>query len=808
MKKRLLSLLLVLVLVSALMPVPAQADEGPVIRCDSVTAGQGEWVSIEIRTENLEALASLELWFYYDPQAMQLQSTGTGWLLDGAFTSIHDTTPGIVSLTAASVGGISGEGTLLYLYFTVKEDCAPGRYPLSLAVGEAYDTALSPVAITARSGSIQVAESAPVYSEFHLDMELSTDTLSPGDVFTARVRNSWGYGFAGMDLKFWYDPTMFELVRAEVSEELRNELHSLHTGTEGLVRLSCASTRQLWCYELLTLELRVREGVTGTTQLTAEAADIYDENRIPYQPGSAQAQVTVIPAQEILIPTLFLESEPLVMGTEAVSTLILDAGSGLAAADFLLEYDPAVVECTAVEAAAADAYLIINPNYRDGTIRFSYVRESGTTDQTPLVTIRWRPKANASSHFTLKTTLIDPVNPDHARVTIDCPLQTACVYRTETAQATCTQPGGTALVCTACGSRTPLDSTPALGHDYGDPTFRWSDDHESCTASRICARDAGHVWQVDCTVTHVSTGESCTAPGSITYTATADFYGACYTDQVTVYLDSLGHDYAWTVLTEPGCTTEGLRRGACLRCGADAEEVIPPLGHDYEAVVTEPTCTEGGFTTHTCTRCGDCFRDGHRDPLGHDWSGTVCRRCGGTRENPFEDVPAGSFYFDPVLWAVKNGITNGTSPTAFDPNGSCMRAHVVTFLWRAAGQPEPVTTVNPFVDVKPTDFYYKAVLWAVENGVTNGLDATHFGPTAYCNRAQVVTFLHRAMGKPSYTTAVSPFTDVTDPSAFYYAPVLWAVENGITNGMGAGLFGIGSICNRAQVVTFLYRAFA
>lgn len=427
MKKRLLSLFLVLVLVSALMPVPARADVGPVIRCDSVTAGQGEWVSIEIRAENIEALASLELWFYYDPQVMQLQSTSTGWLLDGTFTSIHDSTPGIVSLTAASVGGISGDGALLYLYFTVKEDCAPGRYPLSLAVGEAYDTALSPVAITTRSGSIQIAESAPVYSEFHLDMELSTDTLSPGDVLTVQVRNSWGYGFAGMDLKFWYDPTMFELVRAEVSDELRNALHSLHTGTEGLVRLSCASTRQLWCYELMTLELRVREGVTGTTQLTAEAGDIYDENRIPYQPGSAQAQVTVIPAQEILIPTLFLESEPLVMGAEAVSTLILDAGSDLAAADFLLEYDPAVVECAAVEAAAADAYLIINPNYRDGTIRFSYVRESGTAVQTPLVTIRWRPKANAARHFTLNTTLIDPVNPDHERVTIDCPLQTQCV---------------------------------------------------------------------------------------------------------------------------------------------------------------------------------------------------------------------------------------------------------------------------------------------------------------------------------------------------------------------------------------------
>ena len=109
----------------------------------------------------------------------------------------------------------------------------------------------------------------------------------------------------------------------------------------------------------------------------------------------------------------------------------------------------------------------------------------------------------------------------------------------------------------------------------------------------------------------------------------------------------------------------------------------PALGHDYEATVTEPTCTEGGFTTHTCTRCGDRFQDGHRDPLGYDWSGTVCRRCGGTRENPFTDVPENSFYYAPVIWAVEQDITNGLSDTQFGPNTICNRAQVVTFLYRA-----------------------------------------------------------------------------------------------------------------------------
>ena len=171
----------------------------------------------------------------------------------------------------------------------------------------------------------------------------------------------------------------------------------------------------------------------------------------------------------------------------------------------------------------------------------------------------------------------------------------------------------------------------------------------------------------------------------------------------------------------------------------------------------------------------------------------------------FTDVPAGSFYEDPVIWAVKNGVTTGATATTFNPNGNCQRAAVVTFLWRAAGSPEPTTTVNPFTDVKESDFFYKAVLWAVENEITNGLSATKFGPFELCNRAQVVTFLWRAMGKPDSSAEVS-FTDV-QAGQFYSTAVAWAVENGITNGISATEFGVNGICNRAQVVTFLYRTY-
>ena len=174
--------------------------------------------------------------------------------------------------------------------------------------------------------------------------------------------------------------------------------------------------------------------------------------------------------------------------------------------------------------------------------------------------------------------------------------------------------------------------------------------------------------------------------------------------------------------------------------------------------------------------------------------------------NPFTDVIEGKFYYDSVLWAVKKGITNGVTETTFAPENECTRGHVVTFLWRAAGSPEPKSTNHPFTDVEEGKFYYKAMLWAVENGITTGMTSTTFAPNAECTRGQVVTFLWRAMGKPEPQNTDHPFTDVAE-GKFYYKAMLWAVENEITKGMTATTFAPDNICNRGQVVTFLYRTY-
>ena len=173
--------------------------------------------------------------------------------------------------------------------------------------------------------------------------------------------------------------------------------------------------------------------------------------------------------------------------------------------------------------------------------------------------------------------------------------------------------------------------------------------------------------------------------------------------------------------------------------------------------------------------------------------------------NPFRDVSDDAYYFDAVKWAVANGITNGTSATTFSPDEGCTRAQAVTFLWRVAGQPAPAEHKNPFADVKEGTYYYDAVLWAAEKGITIGTSDTTFSPDDTCTRAQIVTFLWRREGKAAPTSANNPFADVK-LSAYYGNAVLWAIEKVITNGTSDTTFSPDDTCTRAQIVTFLYRA--
>ena len=252
--------------------------------------------------------------------------------------------------------------------------------------------------------------------------------------------------------------------------------------------------------------------------------------------------------------------------------------------------------------------------------------------------------------------------------------------------------------------------------------------------------------------------------------------------------------------------------------------------HDYKATVTAPTCTEKGYTTYVCA-CGSSYVADEVAVLGHAWDeGKIttapttekegvrtftCTRCELTRTEPidklqasvsFKDVDETAYYAAAVEWAVAKNITKGTAADTFAPNDTCTRGQIVTFLWRAAGEPKPSGAKNPFTDVKQSDYWYNAVLWAVEQGITTGTSATTFSPNEGCTRGQVATFLWRYENKPA-SAAVNPFEDVKI-GAYYYDAVLWAVEADVTKGTSATTFAPNDTCTRGQIVTFLYRDIA
>ena len=225
--------------------------------------------------------------------------------------------------------------------------------------------------------------------------------------------------------------------------------------------------------------------------------------------------------------------------------------------------------------------------------------------------------------------------------------------------------------------------------------------------------------------------------------------------------------------------------------------------HKYTDTVYPASCTSTGRIEHVCT-CGIKYTE-YLCELGHEFVDNICVRCGASASTDgFTDISSDKYYFDAINWAVGSGITLGTTESTFSPNDVCTRAQIVTFLWRAAGRPVYNDGVLQFVDVPQSAYYYNAVKWAERNNITEGTDSTHFSPNATCTRAQIVTLLMRANRFTDDAPKVD-FVDVTDGS-YYYKAVCWATEYGVTLGTDATHFSPNSGCTRSQVVTFMYRA--
>ena len=327
-----------------------------------------------------------------------------------------------------------------------------------------------------------------------------------------------------------------------------------------------------------------------------------------------------------------------------------------------------------------------------------------------------------------------------------------------TTKPTCTTAGEKTYTCTECNA-TKKETIPVKEHD-------WSNRDGIC---KVCKTPCGETHQpgTTCLVCHKYTSYPY-VPGAPTYPATAP---AAPNGTVTVSPANASKGANVTVTVKPN---EGYELGSLAV--KDASGNLLPLAD---------------------------LGNGKYSFVMPDGKVSVEAEFVKTAATSFADVPANAYFADAVKWAVDKGITNGLSDTMFGPYESCTRAQIVTFLWRAAGSPEP-KTASSFTDVPVSTYYAKAVAWAVENGITNGMTATEFAPDATCTRGQSVTFLYRALkGTASGSTN---FADVAS-DAFYADAVNWAVANNVTNGTSNTTFSPNSDCTRAEIVTFLYRAY-
>ena len=601
------------------------------LRVGSASAAPGETRSVYVSGSNLEALAGVEGIVSYDNTALEL----TGAAMVGAFSAlgtVNTETAGQVSFNGACLDGISGSQNILRLDFRVRPDAAAGEYLLGILIENAYNTGLVTVSLSGASGVFTVTEPQSTTKTLYFYSGSSVSALHKGEQVSITARTYGSQGLAAGKLEFRYDAALFTCVAAEPLSALSGAMKSLDTSRAGYVSAAFASKEEIPGGELLRLTLEAVADVDADTSVTFAASELYDTalaamNGIGFTQALTlrRAEVTPeTPALRVTMPAAARTNETIT----AVATL--DSGSGLAAADFCISYDTALLTCTGVKVSAGmesvDGVCIeTNPKIDGGQVKFTFICAKGFADGAELVTMTFQPKKEGAVTLT-PTITTSAVGADRRPIALDM-CAASCEVKDPFFEVTFRDEDGTVLSRQSVRYRAaavPPDAVKAPDEAHHYELAGWGGDYSSITAdAEFTARYTAipHTEAVDkaveptCTETGLTEGKHCSVCGEV------------LVEQKVV--PAKGHTEVVDKAVEPTCTKTGLTEGKhCSVCGEVLveQEVVKANGHtEVVDKAVEPTCTETGLTEGKhCSVCNAVLVEQEVVPaLGFTVSGSV-----------------------------------------------------------------------------------------------------------------------------------------------------------------------------------------